>query len=101
MFTEHLDDENEDGAISRYGVGVMLSSLEIWRALMTDEMRQERRDWDEERKQADQVGPSLRPASLSADENDEYASFERLARSLVQVPKTELDAERNKREASE
>ncbi len=30
-----------------------------------------------------------------ADERDEYAPFEALARKLVQVPKAELDAKRN------
>lgn len=47
MFTAHYSDsESYDGIVSRYGVGVMLRSTEIRRALMTDEAKSERRDWD-------------------------------------------------------
>lgn len=89
MFTEHLDDRrpNPDGTVSRYGVGIMLPSREIWRALMTDEARQERREMDERQRSKDEEGPSLRPASVETDE-DEYARFERLAQQLVNTPKT-------------
>jgi hypothetical protein len=93
MFTEHLDekwldpDVNPDGVVSRYGVGVMLPSLHIWRALMTDEMSEERRGWDEERKQAEEEsGPKLRGASRTT-EDDEFGRFERLAKRLVNTPK--------------
>lgn len=89
MFTEHLDDHepNPDGTVSRYGVGLMLPSREIWRALMTDEAREERREWDEELKRSQENGPSMRPASVETDD-DEYARFERLAQQLVSTPKT-------------
>ncbi len=43
MFTRHFSDEaSAEGAISRYGVGVMLPSDRIREALMTDEAREER-----------------------------------------------------------
>lgn len=42
MFTNHLTDDNDEGTVSRYGVGVMLRSEEIREALMTDELRKER-----------------------------------------------------------
>jgi hypothetical protein len=91
MFTEHLDDKggNTDGVVSRYGVGVMLPSLLIWRALMTDEMKGERREWDDERKEAEQddSGPQIRPASRKPSDDDEYARFEGLAKRLVNTPK--------------
>jgi hypothetical protein len=48
MFTMHMDDAGEqtntEGVVSRYGVGIMLRSEEIRKALMTDELREERRN---------------------------------------------------------
>jgi hypothetical protein len=90
MFTEHLDDKwpNSDRVVSRYGVGVMLPSREIWRALMTDKMRDERRDWDEQRARTEEdSGPRLQPARRKPDDEDEYARFEKLAKRLVNTPK--------------
>lgn len=46
MFTEHLDDENPDGAASRYGVGIMVRQQEIREALMSDDFAKEREDWE-------------------------------------------------------
>ena len=53
MFVAHYSDEededyNPEGVVSRYGVGIMIRGQEIWAALMTDEMKAERRRWDEE-----------------------------------------------------
>lgn len=49
MFIRHFsDDEAAGGVTSRYGVGMMIRSCEIKEALMTAEMREERRRWDEE-----------------------------------------------------
>jgi len=91
MFTEHLDDKygNDEGVVSRYGVGVMLPSLLIWRALMTDEAKEERREWDEERKRAaaDDAGPGLQPAVRQPDDDDEWARFDRLAKQVANTPK--------------
>jgi hypothetical protein len=93
MFTEHLDekwlnpDVNPDGVVSRYGVGVMLPSLHIWRSLMTDETRKERLGWDKGRKQAEgESGPRLIGSSSTA-EGDEFDRFERLTKQLVNTPK--------------
>jgi hypothetical protein len=101
MFTSHYsDEETEDaqGVISRYGVGVMLPSSEIRRALMTDDLRSERRAWDAElaeAKKRDQ--PTLRNAGfLGADQGgDEFERFEDLTRKLVNVPKKEVDEQRD------
>lgn len=95
MFTEHLDDKwpNSDRVVSRYGVGVMLPSREIWRALMTDKMKNERRKWDAEREEAEESGPSLRPAKRTPDDQDEYARFESLAELLVHTPKQTEDGD--------
>jgi hypothetical protein len=51
MLNMHYTDERALGGervISQFGVGVMLPSDDIRRALMTDEAKQERREWDEE-----------------------------------------------------
>lgn len=48
-FTGHFSDQiSAEGAVSRYGVGVMLRSHEIRDALMTPEAIAERRDWDDQ-----------------------------------------------------
>jgi hypothetical protein len=102
MFTEHLDDKwpNTDRVVSRYGVGVMLPSREIWRALMTDKMQDERREWDEERKQVeDESGPKLRKTSRHSDADDEFARFRNLTRKLVNTPKSEIDEKRKENDA--
>jgi hypothetical protein len=89
MFTEHLSDL-EVSVVSRYGVGVMLPSLEIWRAFMTDEMQEERRRWNEENlAAAEPREPKLRGASARG-EKGEYERFEGLAKRLVHVRK-EID----------
>jgi hypothetical protein len=48
MFTAHYDDENDEGVVSRYGVGIMLPSDCILAALMTDEMKDERQVADKQ-----------------------------------------------------
>jgi hypothetical protein len=55
MFTSHYTDEDSpeaEGVVSRYGVGVMLPSRFILEALMTDDARNERQQWDTERAKA-------------------------------------------------
>jgi hypothetical protein len=89
MFTEYVEDKtpNQDGTISRYGVGIMLPSQEIWRALMTEEQKSKRREEDEKRRaKVEDDGPTFRQASLG--EPDEYARFEALANQLVRTPKS-------------
>lgn len=49
MFTAHRTDTNPDGTVSRYGVGVVLPSDEIRKALMVDKLKKERQVWDAER----------------------------------------------------
>lgn len=105
MFTEHLktappeDLEDEidgrfaDEIVSRYGVGVVLTSDEIWRALMTEAMRAERARIDAEAAASDEEeGSVLDPVSVPRE--DEFAQFEDLTRKLMQVPKEELDEKR-------
>jgi hypothetical protein len=88
MFTQHLDDiyPPEDGTVSRYGVGIMLPSAHIWRALMTDDEVKRRRDLDEENKaNASESGAKLRNASVDTD--DEFARFEQLTKQLANMKK--------------
>lgn len=90
MFTQHLDD-NSGYVVSRYGVGVMLPSHLIWRALMTPKMQEERKEWDEVNKQAskDSDGPRLTNTSVDAHSADEteYERFEALTSELLRTPK--------------
>jgi hypothetical protein len=70
MFTGHLDDDEDPvGAVSRYGVGVILRSTEIWEALMSEDMRKERVQWDDEAKVVAEgsPGPRLKSVSLPAE----------------------------------
>lgn len=91
MFTAHYTDEgapdNPDDLVGRYGVGVMLSSDYIWEALMTDEARQERREWDQQLAAAKAARvPPLRDAS-ARPHNEEWDRFEALTQQLVNTPK--------------
>lgn len=89
MLTSHFSDETHpdaDGAASRYGVGVMLPSSEIRRALMTDELQDERREIDRERaKKRSAAQPPLEDASVRGGQS-EFERFEELTRKLVQPP---------------
>ncbi len=91
MFTSHLTDRGGSTPISAYGVGTMLRSQEIWEALMSDDMRKERREWDEENGHGDEAkeGPRLEPARRSSE--SEFDRFEDLTRRLVNTPKPKRD----------
>ncbi|MHB8490641.1 MAG: hypothetical protein ACYDA6_00280 [Solirubrobacteraceae bacterium] len=91
MFTGHLDRRAPGGPVSRHGVGFILSSDEIWRVLMSDELRQRRREKDELGAPED-----VRTRTSLADqepptqpENPEFERFEDLTRKLVNTPKPE------------
>lgn len=76
MFTSHFSVEDRpdaNGAASRYGVGVMLPSSEIRRALMTEDMQAERRQERIAVRAADQ--PPLQDASVQSA-NPEFGRFE-------------------------
>jgi hypothetical protein len=98
MFTEHVDENNADGAVSRYGVGVMLRGEEIREALMSKELADERRQKDielaEHTKSDAEGGPRLRNVRKRSVPADEFDRFEDLTRKLVQVPKSEIDEKR-------
>jgi hypothetical protein len=94
MFTAHLTDEaKEEEPVSRYGVGVMLRSEEIRKALMTDELRKERSEADEAHKAAE-AGDRPRLEQAGGKRGEEFDRFENLTRKLVNVPKKELDEQR-------
>lgn len=100
MFTSHFSDEDHadsEGVVSRYGVGVMLPSSEIRKALMTDDACEERRQWDVERAATEaEEQPPLQDASFGqrSEDEGEYSRFEDLTRNLVNVPKKEIDEKR-------
>jgi hypothetical protein len=92
MFTAHYSDEkapDAEGAVSRYGVGVMLRSDQIREALMTDDMQAERNKSEAEAAEAiKRATPSAENASVVVDdEASEYERFEDLTRKLVNTPK--------------
>ena len=87
MFTEHVDENNADGAISRYGVGVMVRGEEITAALTSEGFVNERQEWDAEIAAQAATGPRLRNAGKRSVPADEFDRFEDLTRKLVQVPK--------------
>lgn len=101
MFTEHLADKRSMGVASRYGVGMMLRSREIREALMSDDLKAERRKYDAVNAEAiDEDRPTPTQAGVSVSDENEFDRFESLTKKLVQVPKSELDVERKKREES-
>jgi len=90
IFTAHFTDdkaESRDGAISRLGVGVMVRHHEIWKALMSEELKEQRRQIDKALDaQEAQDGPTIE--LLAADSGgSEFERFETLTRKLVQTPK--------------
>jgi hypothetical protein len=93
MFTEHLHDNNVDGTVSRYGVGIMLRLKEIEEALMTDDMRAERREWDGQTPSAEPRLKHAKRARTPRAKSDEFGRFEDLTRKLVQTPKPEKSDE--------
>jgi hypothetical protein len=99
MFTAHADDD-EDGAdderaVSRYGIGVMLRVEEIKEALMAKDFQEQRRNGDAEYAASkESEGPQLENASVETP--DEFSRFEGLTRNLIKVPKSEVDELRKK-----
>lgn len=90
MLTAHYSDEaRANGAVSHYGVCLMLSSDTIREALMTEEARAERRQWDSEReavKAAEQ--PPFENLGARPSSSKDWDRFEELTRKLVQEPKS-------------
>lgn len=91
MFTQHL--ETDGDVVSRYGVGVMIRSQEIREALMSDELRKERREQDKHLSDEEPGGPHLRNAARMKPGNEEFQQFEELTRQLVNTPKPKPDEE--------
>jgi hypothetical protein len=98
MFTAHYSDETAAaGVVSRYGVGLMLPCDYIWEALMTDEAKAERREWDKTRKAAQSAElPPLENAGGQPVEA-EWDRFENLTEQLLHTPKSELDEKRKEK----
>jgi hypothetical protein len=92
MFTAHLKRDGDGDAVSRFGVGVMLRSEEIRKALMTDELRKERADQDEAAGEADDQ-PRFKHTGAAGGAT-EFENFEELTRRLVNTPKSEVDEKR-------
>lgn len=103
MFTEHWEDEyqdtDDDGRIvtkvSNYGIGVMVRSDEIRRALMAEDMQDERRGWDNDyeaaQAKAAKRGPRPKRASRSVDHADTLTPTADLMGRLMAVPKDEAN----------
>jgi hypothetical protein len=93
MFTEHLTEKSE-WASSRYGVGVMVRGAEIREALMCDSTRQEREDMDKEIRKAEKATSPRSTEARGKDVPSEFERFQDLAGRIVQVPKAEIDEQR-------
>jgi trypsin-like peptidase len=86
IFTAHYSDESTaEGVVSRYGVGVMLPCDYVREALMTDDAKQERQEWDVSRGKT--RASELPPLEDAAAEPSEFRRFEDLAKQLVNTPK--------------
>jgi hypothetical protein len=86
IFTAHFSDEQAaGGVVSRYGVGVMLPCAYVREALMTDEAKNERREWDATREA--RVRQDLPPLENAGADQTEFERFENLTRQLVNTPK--------------
>jgi hypothetical protein len=91
MVTWHLESAVPREEASLFGVVTILTSDEIWRALMSDEMIEQRR-------QADQIDPEPTAKqvnlSIGGGGNQEFERFEDLTEKLLRVPKKALDEKR-------
>jgi hypothetical protein len=91
MFTGHLE-PNRRGLggdlASRHGVGFILSSDEIIEVLMSDKLRQERREKDEAGAPKDVRSRT----SISGASDEEFENFEDLTRRLVNTPKPKRES---------
>lgn len=86
IFTAHYSDEiPAQGVVSRYGVGVMLPCDYIREGLMTDEAKNERREWDQTR--VAKETKDLPPLENAGADATEYERFETLTQQLVHTPK--------------
>jgi hypothetical protein len=95
MVTWHLEPTVEVEGASAYGVVAILTSDEIWRALMSDDLAEDRRRRDE---MGDVPQAKMVNLSASGTENAEYERFADLTRDLLRVPKKELDEKRSDEE---
>lgn len=87
MFTEHFSDNRMAGLASNLGTGVVLPADHIIEELMTNALREER-DEDDEQWVASQPPSVIQAASATPTESDdEFQRFEDLTRELVQTPK--------------
>lgn len=102
MFTEHYDDTGQEdeepqtgeGAVSRYGVGVMVRGQEIKEALMSEKLRKQRQEWDEalvaeergKKKPGPKAAASVRPIK---DPEGGMGRTADLLGDLLRVPKDE------------
>jgi hypothetical protein len=95
MLTQHLESAvPRDGTLphysSLYGVGVMLRANEIWEALMTKEMQEDRRELDKQvEAELSESDPDFQNTGANVPEPDEFERFENLTRKLVNTPKPE------------
>lgn len=86
MFTGHLEPNRRGLAgdlASRHGVGFILSSDEIIEVLMSDSLREQRREKDE----AGAPEDVRTRTSISDGGNEEFENFEALTKQLVNTPK--------------
>lgn len=91
LFTAHYTDEDavehEHDRAGGHGVGVMLGARYVWEALMAEDARAERREWDEmhqaERKAVRR--PMVEAAAHAR--NAEFERFEALTRQFATPPK--------------
>jgi len=94
MITWHLGHSRQQFA-SLYGVVAMVTSGDIWRALMS-EKEQAERDEEDERYLADASKRGPKPQNLSVGGDDtetEFERFEELTRRLVNTSKPEKDGD--------
>jgi len=104
MFTEHYEVKDVKGnPVSALGIGVILPTDTIVKALLSDDLRKEREQMDDAylTKEPDaRLQAAASESGSSEPSNTELESFDALATKLVQVPKSEIDALRKREEGS-
>lgn len=91
MVTWHLEPPVDRDESSIFGVVVMLTSDDIWRALMADDLADDRRRRDAIPDEPEAVARNLSAVGGRPETASEFDSFEDLTDKLLRVPKSELD----------
>jgi hypothetical protein len=91
-------DPSGEGVIEvNMGISAVVPAYNITEVLMADDFKEQRAEIAARSRSGSQMAPS---ATSAAEAGDEFANFDALATAIVKMPKSEVDKQRGKEEAS-